>query len=75
MWVTDASKLQISPKDTPCDTDTKSPHRLLDQKLHMVVEDDQLLKENSTLFPYTTLNEGESLREVCISLFIFFIIP
>ena len=65
MWITDASKLQISSKTTPCDSDTKSPHRLLDQKIHMVVKDDKLLKETSAMFPYTTLNEGESLREVC----------
>ena len=65
MWITDASKIQISSKASPCDGNTKSLHRLLDQKLHMVVEDEQLLKEASTVFPYTTLNEGETLRKVC----------
>lgn len=63
MWVTDTAKIKIASKSTPCDGDTKSIRRLLDQKIHMVVEDGELLKEKASVFPYTTIDEGESLRQ------------
>ena len=65
MWQVDASKITIQSKhNQEIDDDTKSHNRLLDTPLHMVVRDDQLLNESSTILPYTVLNEGESLRQV-----------
>lgn len=64
MWQADASKITVQSKhQEKIDKDTKSHHRLLDSSLHMVIRDDQLLKESSAVLPYTVLNDGETLRQ------------
>ena len=64
MWTSDASKIQIASRRSEKDTNTKSLNRLLDQPVHLAVQDNSLLNEASSVLPYLALNEGESLRQV-----------
>jgi len=63
IWAQDTAKLQAASKTSSHDNNKQSPHRLIDQTLHMSVRDDSLLNEPSTVLPYTPLNEAETLRQ------------
>jgi len=63
-WGKDLSEIIVAPRKTKSDElgNYNVLNRKLDDILHCVVADENLLLEKTTLYPYTFIEEGETLR-------------
>lgn len=60
-WTNDLKKLVIAPRQLNSDN-RRTANRELDKILHCAVKDQNLFQSKSTLFPYTQVESGETLR-------------
>ena len=66
-WKDDFESLQLGPCTTTSDRDgcVNTMYRRLGEVLHCVVPDSELLSQTSRLYPYTAIQEKETLKTAC----------